>query len=279
MHCYLSVIIIKTGNSKYIKNGGQFVQCFYGIIQEWGIIMAKTVRRGYVPGDEKEFGKKALEKINAAANDIYYLLKRGYNMKSVSVFTGNHYMLSERQRLALARMVSQEKQLNIRNAKCRTVLDKGETVFIDGFNTIITLEIALSGTTLLKCMDGTVRDLAGLRGTYSLIDKTPEAIQLIGKELEGMEISKAVFYMDAPVSNTGRLAACIHEELAMYPFEVETEVVNNVDFILSGLSNVITGDAIILDKCTSWINFTRSIIDKEFPGYPYVELDGFWSGL
>lgn len=240
--------------------------------------MAKTVRRGYVPGDEKEFGKKALEKINAAANDIYYLLNRGYNMKSASVFTGNHYMLLERQRLALARMVSQEKQLNIRTAKCRTVSGKGETVFIDGFNTIITLEIALSGATLLKCMDGTVRDLAGLRGTYSLIDKTPEAIQLIGKELENMEISKAVFYMDAPVSNTGRLAACIHSELAMYPFEVETEVITNVDFVLSGLNNVITGDAIILDKCISWINFTRSIIDKEFPGYPYVELDNFWSG-
>ena len=238
--------------------------------------MAKTVRRGYVPGDEREFGADSMEKLNAAANDIYYLLNRGYNMKSASVFTGNHYMLSERQRLALARMVSQESQLNIRTAKCRTVLEKGETVFIDGFNTIITLEIALSGTTLLKCMDGTVRDLAGLRGTYSLIDKTPEAIKLIGKELENMQISKAVFYMDAPVSNTGRLAACIHEELAKYPFEVETEVINNVDSVLSGLSNVITGDAIILDKCINWINFARSIIDKTFPGYPYVELDGFW---
>ncbi|MCI9079938.1 MAG: DUF434 domain-containing protein [Lachnospiraceae bacterium] len=235
--------------------------------------MSKVVRRGYVPGDEKEFGTEAMEKINAAANDIYYLLNHGYSMKSASVFTGNHYMLSERQRLALARMVSQEKQLDIRTAKCRTVSEKGGIVFIDGFNTIITLEIALSGTTLLKCMDGTVRDLAGLRGTYSLIDKTSEAIQLIGEELENMEVSKAVFYMDAPVSNTGRLAACIHGELASYPFEVETEVINNVDSVLSGLSNVVTGDAIILDKCISWINFTRSIIDKKFPGYHYVELD------
>ncbi len=238
--------------------------------------MAKTVRRGYVPGDEKEFGAKSMEKINAAANDIFYLLNRGYNMKSASVFTGNHYMLSERQRIALARMVSSEKQLKIRTAKCKAVLEKGETVFIDGFNTIITLEIALSGTTLLKCMDGTVRDLAGLRGTYSIIDKTPEAIQLIGKELEDMEVSKAVFYMDAPVSNTGRLAGCIHGELGKYPFKVETEVINNVDFVLSGLSNVVTGDAIILDKCISWINFAKSIIDKEFPRYSYIELDKFW---
>ncbi len=234
--------------------------------------MAKTVKRGYVPSDEKEFGTEDMKKINAAAGDIYYLLNRGYNMKSASVFTGNHYMLSERQRLALARMVSPEKQLKIRTAKCRETLEKGETVYIDGFNTIITLEIALSGTTLLKCMDRTVRDLAGLRGTYSLIDKTPAAIHLIGEALEEIMAGRAVFYMDAPVSNTGRLAACIHKELAPYSFETETEVINNVDSVLSGLGNIITGDAIILDKCKSWINLTRKIIDKEFPEYPYVEL-------
>ncbi len=234
--------------------------------------MGKIVRRGYVPYDKRDFSEKAMASIRAAADDIYYLLNRGYNMKSASVFVGNHYMLSERQRLALARMVSSEEQLGLRAKKCKTVLGDGEVVFIDGFNTIITLEIALSGTTLLKCMDGTVRDLAGLRGTYSLIDKTPEAIHLAGKALSKMNISKAVFYMDAPVSNTGRLAACIHQELSGYGFEVGTEVINNVDSVLSGLDNVITGDAIILDKCISWINLVRGIIDTEFPGYTYVTL-------
>jgi len=234
--------------------------------------MGKIVRRGYVPYDKRDFSEKAMASIRAAADDIYYLLNRGYNMKSASVFVGNHYMLSERQRLALARMVSSEEQLGLRAKKCKTVLGDGEVVFIDGFNTIITLEIVLSGTTLLKCMDGTVRDLAGLRGTYSLIDKTPEAIHLAGKALSKMNISKAVFYMDAPVSNTGRLAACIHQELSGYGFEVGTEVINNVDSVLSGLDNVITGDAIILDKCISWINLVRGIIDTEFPGYTYVTL-------
>ena len=209
--------------------------------------MGKIVRRGYVPDDKRDFSEKAMTSIRAAADDIYYLLNHGYNMKSASVFVGNHYMLSERQRLALARMVSPEEQLVLRTQKCKTVLEDGE-------------------------VDGTVRDLAGLRGTYSLIDKTPGAIHLAGKALSGMNISKAVFYMDAPVSNTGRLAACIHHELSGYGFEVETEVINNVDSVLSGLGNVITGDAIILDKCISWINFVRGIIDTEFPGYTYVTL-------
>lgn len=33
-------------------------------------------------------------------------------------------------------------------------------------------------------MDGTIRDLAALKGTYCLIDKTKTAIVLIGKMLE-----------------------------------------------------------------------------------------------
>jgi len=234
--------------------------------------MAKIVRRGYVPGDEKEFGREAMLKIQAAAEDIYYLLNRGYHMKGASVFTGNHYMLSERQRLALARMVSPEEQLKLRSAKRKDCLEKGAVVNIDGFNTIITLEIALSGSTLLKCMDGTVRDLAGLRGTYNVIDKTPEAVRLIGEALERAGAGKAVFYLDAPVSNTGRLAACIRRELAWFPFVAETQVINNVDTVLYPLDNVVTGDAIILDNCISWINLAREIIDSRFPGYPYVEI-------
>lgn len=43
-------------------------------------------------------------------------------------------------------------------------------------------------------------------------------------------------------------------------------VINNVDSVLSGLSNVITGYAIILDKCISCVNLVREIIDIEFPG-------------
>lgn len=59
-----------------------------------------------------------------------------------------------------------------------------DTIYIDGFNLIITLEIALSKGTLIRGSDGCIRDLAGLRGTYKLIDKTDYAIELIGKFLD-----------------------------------------------------------------------------------------------
>ena len=54
----------------------------------------------------------------------------------------------------------------------------GKEVWIDGFNTIITLEVILSDSVFFTCMDGTLRDLAALRGTYRLIPETDRAVQL-----------------------------------------------------------------------------------------------------
>lgn len=233
--------------------------------------MSKIVKRGYVPNDETEFSPQSISKLHKAAYDLHFLLNQGYSTKNASVFVGNHYMLSERQRLALARAVSAGE--SIRKRKEKEVFDilQGSTVNIDGFNTIITLEVALSDSLLLKCMDGTIRDLAALRGTYRLIDKTDMAIVLIGHTLEKSNIGKAVFYLDSPVSNSGRLKQRIEELLKDFSFEVQFEVIHNVDSVLSTLDNVITSDAIILDKCISWINLNRKIIDEAFEHYPYVD--------
>lgn len=69
-------------------------------------------------------------------------------------------------------------------------------MYIDGFNTVITLEIALCQSLLLRCMDGTIRDLAGLRGTYRLIEETPQAVQIIADALSHLKVKKAKKYGD-----------------------------------------------------------------------------------
>ena len=168
--------------------------------------MSQIVKRGYMPNDEKEFSNiVVIEKLYKAGQDLYYLLNSGYSIKSASVFVGNHYLLSERQRLAIIRSISPKECILERKSKEIKEIIEGSTVNIDGFNTIITLEVALSNSTLLKGMDGTIRDLAGLRGTYRLIDKTDIAIKLIGETLEKSKVKKAIFYLDAPISNSGNL--------------------------------------------------------------------------
>jgi hypothetical protein len=61
--------------------------------------------------------------------------------------------------------------------------DLAGTVLIDGFNTFITLEVALSGSLVLQCADGTLRDLAGLHGSFRIVDKTVAAVDLVLKAL------------------------------------------------------------------------------------------------
>lgn len=232
----------------------------------------KVVKRGFIPTDKKEFNEESMFTLKKAQNDIIYLIENGYPIKSSSTFVGNHYLLSDRQRLAIVRATSTKEIIAERKTKCIGTDFTPKKVMIDGLNLIITLEVALSNSTLIKCMDGTVRDLAGLRGTYRLIDKTELALQLIGKKLMDMKIEEVIFYLDSPVSNTGRLKLLILEILSKFPYKVSVELVNNADVLLENQSNVVTTDAIILNRCKSWFNISSEIIDESIPSVRLIDL-------
>lgn len=222
-------------------------------------------RRGYVPEDEKQFTGKQLELLQKAADEVQFLLDKGYDVKPVTTFVGNHYLFSERQRLALARSVSATEYIQKRVNKELLQTEREylpKTVHIDGFNTVITLEVALSGSPVFYCKDGALRDLAGLRGTYRVIDKTQTAIELLLRQLELLYISEAVFYLDAPVSNSGRLSGLIRQCAKGYGISVQTQIIPDVDRILEQMEGVISGDAIILNRCKSWLNVMPMIIGK-----------------
>mgnify|MGYP002511916643 FL=1 len=222
-------------------------------------------RRGYVPEDEKQFAGKQLELLQKAADEVQFLLDRGYDVKPVTTFIGNHYLFSERQRLALARSVSARESIQKRVNKELLQTERRrlpETVHIDGFNTVITLEVALSGSPVFYCRDGALRDLAGLRGTYRVIDKTQTAIELLLRQLELLYISEAVFYLDAPVSNSGRLSGLIRQCAKGYGISVQTQIIPDVDRVLEQMEGVISGDAVILNRCKSWLNVMPLIIGK-----------------
>ena len=223
----------------------------------------ETVKRGYMPKDTIEFGPKAAAKLNAAAQELAFLLDRGYDTKSASTFVGNHHLLSERQRLALARMTSPHAALEERERK--RLREAPRSLVLDGFNTVITLEVALSGSLLLESMDGTIRDLAGLRGSYRIVDKTVRAVELLLGRMEVLGVKDALFYLDKQVSNSGRLRALLLDKAAERGVRVQVKLHPSVDGVLSRLENVVTTDAIIMDKCGSWYNLNRGIIEETVP--------------
>ncbi len=218
-------------------------------------------KRGYLPVDERNFSPSALEKMRMASRHICYLINEGYDLKQASTFVGTHYSLSERQRLAIARSIATTEQLSVRRLKERTSV-AGEDVWIDGFNTVISLEVMLSDSLLFDGMDGTIRDLAALRGTYKIIPETGEAVRILFDTLEEMGVAKVNILLDEPVSNSGRLKTLIAEVGEDYPFGLDIQILKQVDKALWEKANVVTSDSIILDHCLSWVNVTRRCVEK-----------------
>lgn len=234
--------------------------------------MPERVRRGYVPSDAREFGEKELPRLRGAQRDVVYLLNREYGLERSVTFVGDRFQFSSRQRMALARASCRDSDAHSRRERETAGSLAGKTIFVDGFNAIIPLEIALSGSTLLLCMDGAVRDPAGLHGTYRLIDKTDAAIRLIGGYLEAQGAAGAEFYLDSPVSNAGRLKTRILELLGGRGFGLSVSLVKNADFCLWGKENVATGDGVILDRCKSWVNLVARILRESLPDCVLVDL-------
>ena len=221
-------------------------------------------RRGYVPDDERNFSPEGILLMRTASRHIGYLINEGYDLRQATTFVGNHFLLSERQRLAVMRSLATSEQLADRERKRIEASElSGREVWVDGFNTIITLEVLLSDSILFTCMDGAIRDLAALRGTYRIIPETREAVKLLFDLLEEVKIRSASILLDEPVSNSGRLKALVADSGENYPFDLNIQVQKDVDRTLYEKENVITSDSIILEQCVSWVNLTGEYIRRQ----------------
>ncbi len=220
-----------------------------------------NAKRGYLPEDERNFSPAAIRVLKTASRHVCWLLNEGYELRSASTFVGNHFLLSERQRLAVARSTAADEPLKIRKAKEKTALD-GAEIWIDGFNTVITLEVMFSDSLLFECMDGTIRDLAALCGTYRIIPETEKAVRALFDTLNEQHIKTARILLDEPVSNSGRLKTLLAEMGEGYPFELDIQILKAVDSALWDKENVVTTDSIILDRCVSWFNLTKICAEK-----------------
>ena len=233
--------------------------------------MPEQAKRGFVPSDANDFGAERLPTLQKAAEELYYLLNRGYPVEPAMKFVGDRYRFSERQRLALIRTVSPEERILSRKSREVTEI-AGETLYIDGFNVIIGLEIAFSQSLLFRCMDGTIRDLAGLHGSYRLIPQTDSAITALLDTLAACRIERAVIFLDQPVSHSARLKQRILALAADISFALEVQLANPVDAILKTKPLIASGDAFILDHCERWFNLTDAVISRHIGNDPCLSL-------
>ncbi|MBO5753032.1 MAG: DUF434 domain-containing protein [Proteobacteria bacterium] len=231
----------------------------------------RIVRRGYLPDYEKMFRNEGIDKIREALTDALFLLNRGHHLKRATHIAMEHYQLSDAQRLAISRGMASDKEIQRRTShRLQKNEVAGKTVYLDGFNAIILMESLVSESPIFKCMDGAVRDLANLKGSYHIIDKTESAIRLILQELEALQVANVQIHIDNPVSNSRNLKVLILKLAQEYQIHVEVHLIDACDKSFYQQENVISGDGIVMDNAKSWIPLYLWIVEK------YIQQHNVW---
>jgi hypothetical protein len=223
--------------------------------------------RGPHPDDKRLFGPHALPALQTAAADICWLLSHGYPQVSSVKLVGDRHLLDARQRLAVARCACSDEaaaRRRQRQVACESL--DGAKLHIDGYNVLTTIEAALAGGVVLLARDGTVRDMASMHGSYRKVEETVPALRLIGQTLAQFHVAEALWLLDRPVSNSGRLKKIIEELAAEQGWQWRVELVHNPDLELAQSEEIIiTADSGILDLCGAWFNLARETVERHVP--------------
>lgn len=230
--------------------------------------------RGADPEDERSFGLSRLSDLRQAVHDVCWLLDRGYGIASATELAGDRYHLTRRQRIAAARCSCSTTAQQRRQNHCVPPTQlQGQALWLDGFNLLTAIETALGGGVVLIGRDGCCRDVAGVYSHYHKVAETVPALQAIGRMAAQWGVAECRWWLDSPVSNSGRLKAIIQQvaDEAGWPWHVE--LVTNPDRVLSAAEQIVSSsDHAILDRCQGWFNAARQVLAAEIPQARVVDL-------
>jgi hypothetical protein len=234
----------------------------------------RRMHRGPHPDDERLFGPEMIPCLVSATDDICWLLNRGYAALSSLKLVGDRYELEQRQRAAVSRCACSESATDRRTARQIPIGSlMGQSLLIDGYNVLTTVEAALAGGFILVARDACYRDMASVHGTWRRVDETVPAAELIGEFLADRRVDACLWYLDRPVSNSGRLKRILLDVAAPRGWSWEVELVADPDRILAAASQpVATADSAILDRCDAWVNLAREVVSVCAPQARLVDL-------
>jgi len=230
--------------------------------------------RGPHPQDTELFGTAAWPALGEAVTHLSWLLSHGYAERSALKLVGDRFQLAERQRIAVMRCAcSDEAQRCRQQTELRREQLPGSAVDLDGFNVLTTIEAALSSGVILCGRDGCYRDMASMHGSYRKVEETRPALLLVGEILEELGAGECTWFLDRPVSNSGRLTTVIREIANERAWRWQTRLEDDVDPVISRSANVVaSADSVILNRCQRWFNLARVVIDGRIPDANFVAL-------
>jgi hypothetical protein len=115
--------------------------------------------------------------------------------------------------------------------------------------------------------------MASVHGTWRRVEETLPAVELIGQFLADRGVQDCLWYLDRPVSNSGRLKRILLDVAAGRGWPWGVELVADPDRILAAASQpVATADSAVLDRCAAWVNLARQIVGTRVPQARLVDL-------
>jgi len=209
-----------------------------------------------------------------ATRDLSWLLTRKYAATSALKIVGDRYSLNARQRLAIARSacgdddVTRRQQHEVQQADLQD-----QELWIDGYNVLTSIEAALSGGVILHARDGCYRDMASMHGSYRKVEETIPALQILGELLADCNVVECCWFLDQPVSNSGRLKVMLRDVAEEQSWRWRAELVRDPDSVLSSTDKIVaSADSQILDNANRWFNLAKVAIDSNVRDARVVDL-------
>ncbi|MBW2122738.1 MAG: DUF434 domain-containing protein [Deltaproteobacteria bacterium] len=208
-----------------------------------------------------------LASLRKGAEDLRYLLGRGYPRKNSLDLVGNRYGLERKARELLHRGVFSQADAGRRRER-RIPMEgvRGSVLAADGHNVLITIEAALRREPLVMADDSFIRDVSGISSSYKMGEVTIEAVDLLIEVLVEFPPQRIVFLFDSPISKSGLLALHVARRLRAANLAGESRAVKVPERILMGHPGVVaTSDSAIIDRVDRVVDLAGHVIETRIP--------------
>ncbi|MEZ4466155.1 MAG: DUF434 domain-containing protein [bacterium] len=214
------------------------------------------------------FSAPAWPVLRAATADLAWLLGRGYPEGAALKLVGDRHGLAGDQREAVRRAACDPARAAARRARQRGAVG-GEPVAVDGCNVLAVLDSLVAGIPVFRCQDGALRDVAGRGRRVGRLDLA----RLLPAAAGALAAATAVaWFLDAPVSGSGRLAGDLRAFAASAELPWTVEVVFNPDAAVIGAGALAaSADGLVIDGSPAWVDLAASA-GAEAPGARIIDL-------
>ncbi|MFQ5951023.1 MAG: DUF434 domain-containing protein [Candidatus Geothermarchaeales archaeon] len=196
-----------------------------------------------------------------AANDMRFLLSRGYTRKnSLSIVSSRYRVTGEESRM-LFRGVYDDSTAGRHREKCLPPERLAHKVLgVDWFNVLITVDSGLGGDIIVDSDDGFLRDIRGLHGRHPEGGGLQRAADTILRGISELGASEVFIFLDANVSRSGDTAALLREALSETTLTVEVTTTRTPDTNVASKGVSLSSDSVIVENSRNSFDLPRHVL-------------------